>query len=280
MSERYAISDNLGSGARTVLFVVLDSLRLDGFLASEMPNLDHLCCEFHERFSYATWTQPSHTCLLNGLLPYESVPGSAASAIYERDLGFWAQVLAGNAAEKRLFPPTYSLADFARRHRWRTIGHVAMPVLNPEAGYGRGFDSYTVLRVKGNVGAQFEEVLLEIEGDRNFIFINDGDTHYPYLMPGSELPTICGLHGAATRRATLEFRFSNADLEMLRASQREAAELFDRLLPDFLDTLPKPVLFIVTSDHGELFGEGGYFGHGPFHHPLLTHVPLALGVIK
>lgn len=281
MTAPYEVSHDLHTRVKTVLFVVHDSLRLDGFLAAKTPNLQRLKHEFYERFSYATWTQPSHTCILNGLLPYESLPGAAASAIYQRDLSFWSHVLAGSDAEKHLFLPSYALADFARRHGWRTIGHVALPVLTPEAGYARGFDRYTQMHGRGNVGAQFEEVSFEIEADRNFIFINNGDTHYPYLLHGSELPRISGLHGAAAGQGgEIRHHFSTADLQMLRASQISAAELFDKILPDMLFALPKPVLLVVTSDHGELFGEDGYFGHGPFNHPLLTRVPLTMAMVK
>jgi len=37
---------------------------------------------------------------------------------------------------------------------------------------------------------------------------------------------------------------------------------------------------VVTSDHGELFGEDGLFGHGPFIHEKVLEVPLAEGMIQ
>jgi len=36
----------------------------------------------------------------------------------------------------------------------------------------------------------------------------------------------------------------------------------------------------VTSDHGELFGEEGYFGHGPIMHEKVFEVPFIEGKIK
>jgi glucan phosphoethanolaminetransferase (alkaline phosphatase superfamily) len=35
----------------------------------------------------------------------------------------------------------------------------------------------------------------------------------------------------------------------------------------------------VTSDHGELFGEDGYFGHGPINHEKVLEVPFVEGMV-
>src|SRR3546814_2554826 len=40
----------------------------------------------------------------------------------------------------------------------------------------------------------------------------------------------------------------------------------DGLLAKLYDLVPPRTWIIVTSDHGELFGESGYFGHGPIAH--------------
>ena len=34
----------------------------------------------------------------------------------------------------------------------------------------------------------------------------------------------------------------------------------------------------MTADHGELFGEEGFFGHGPIQHPKVTEVPFVEGL--
>ena len=39
-----------------------------------------------------------------------------------------------------------------------------------------------------------------------------------------------------------------------------------------LDTVPKDTWVTITSDHGELFGEDGYFGHGPIQHEKVFEV--------
>ena len=57
-------------------------------------------------------------------------------------------------------------------------------------------------------------------------------------------------------------------------------ELVDKHLRSLIDCLAKPLLFIFVSDHGELFGEDGFVGHGPFFHRMLFDVPLAVGVVR
>ena len=45
-------------------------------------------------------------------------------------------------------------------------------------------------------------------------------------------------------------------------------------------TLPVNTHIIVTADHGELFGELGYFGHGPIMHDKVFEVPYLEGKIR
>ena len=37
---------------------------------------------------------------------------------------------------------------------------------------------------------------------------------------------------------------------------------------------------VLTSDHGELFGEEDYFGHGPVAHEKLLEVPFLEGLVR
>jgi arylsulfatase A-like enzyme len=45
------------------------------------------------------------------------------------------------------------------------------------------------------------------------------------------------------------------------------------------DVVPRDTWIVVTSDHGELFGEGGYFGHGPIAHDKVFEVPFVEGLV-
>src|SRR4051812_45037794 len=60
-------------GARSLVVVILDSLRYDSWLEASPQALAQLGA-VERRWSYATWTAPSHYNLLMGLLPHTSPP--------------------------------------------------------------------------------------------------------------------------------------------------------------------------------------------------------------
>jgi arylsulfatase A-like enzyme len=70
------------------------------------------------------------------------------------------------------------------------------------------------------------------------------------------------------------------NLERLRQKQIRAAGLVDGALEMLFDTVPPNTWITVTADHGELFGEGGYFGHGPVQHDKVFEVPFVEGRIR
>jgi arylsulfatase A-like enzyme len=74
--------------------------------------------------------------------------------------------------------------------------------------------------------------------------------------------------------------FSAAQLEELRQRQIEAVRYLDGVFEQLFDLVPKNTYITVTADHGELFGEGGYFGHGPIHHEKVLEVPFIEGKIR
>jgi len=277
-------------GIRSVAFVVADSLRWDSFQEASKPVIDRWAPRQAKRFSYASWTQPSHSCLLSGLLPHQSLAGTLAAATYASDHSLWAYVLAGDEGARRHLYPEFCLPLMAQRCGWRTIGRVALPILNQSTSFSRGFDDYALAPPGSNLGAQIESLSFSLSPGKNFIFINAGETHYPYLLPRARMPRISGMHGTLARhleigsdeavRSLEEVEFSSQDMAAMHASQVKAMELVDKRIENLLNLLPKPVFLLIVSDHGELFGEDGFFGHGPFFHRMLFEVPLAAGVVK
>ena len=130
----------------------------------------------------------------------------------------------------------------------------------------------------------------------SFHLLNVGETHYPYALPDedpAEWPRISGVHGVfkhlddavvggpLAEGADREDAFFDDDrLAELRARQVRAATYVDSLLARLYDVVPPRTWIIVTADHGELFGEGGYFGHGPIVHDKVFEVPFVEGVIR
>ncbi len=109
-------------------------------------------------------------------------------------------------------------------------------------------------------------------------------------MPGedpSNWPRISGVHGVFKRpgsndadEPTEPREFSDQhELVELRDRQIAAVTHVDGVFARLFDLLPSGTWVIVTSDHGELFGEDRYFGHGPIMHEKVHEVPFVEGVV-
>lgn len=269
--------------ARNLVLVVLDSLRYDTWLAAKPKSLAGLG-EVERRFSYASWTAPSHYNLLMGLLPHESPPRVYASEYYKRDYLRYSERLGVEGVEfKRLLPSMFLPTYLRNELGYRTHAMVSMPVLNQHTAINRDFDSYQLMPSHNDMAAMVDR--LEFDEERpSFHLLNVGETHYPYAVPGedaSQWPHISGVHGVLKRvdeadGETAGF-FDARALAELRERQVTALEYIDGVLERLLDRLPQNTWLVVTSDHGELFGEDGYFGHGPIAHEKVLEVPFVEG---
>ena len=68
--------------------------------------------------------------------------------------------------------------------------------------------------------------------------------------------------------------FDQAKLDELRRRQINTVKYLDQVVfPKLYDIVPENTFITVTADHGELFGEKGYFGHGPIMHEKVFEVP-------
>lgn len=276
-------------GARNILIVVLDSLRYDTWLAAEPKNLSRLGA-VERRFSYASWTAPSHYNKLMGLLPHSSPQRVYASEYYKRDFVKYNERLGVEGIEFRKLLPSIYLPTFLRNVLGYTVhGMVSMPVLNEHTAINRDFDSYRLMPKHNDMAAMLDD--LRFSDDRpSFHLLNVGETHYPYALPDedpSEWPRISGAHGvlktlddavAGGRVDEGEGFFDEAELSRLRSRQVGATRYIDGLFEKVYDLVPSNTWIIVTSDHGELFGEEGYFGHGPIAHEKVFEVPFVEGL--
>lgn len=74
--------------------------------------------------------------------------------------------------------------------------------------------------------------------------------------------------------------FDQAKLDALRQRQVDAVRYLDRVVEELFDIVPRNTYITITSDHGELFGEDGYFGHGPIQHNKVFEVFLVEGKVR
>ncbi len=219
-----------------------------------------------------------------GLLPHASPTHVYASDLYKDDYARYTERLGVDEIAFRDFLPSLSLPTYLRDELgYRTQGLVSMPVLNPATTVNTGFDTFELMPTHNDMRAMLPE--LRFGTDRpTFALLNVGETHYPYALPDedpSSWPRISGVHGVLKRLgdgddATSAF-FDDDALRDLRDRQIRAATYLDGVLGDLFDLVPPDTWIVVTSDHGELFGEGGYFGHGPIFHEKVFEVPFVEG---
>jgi arylsulfatase A-like enzyme len=277
-----------------ILFIVFDSCRYDSFVKAATPNIDRLG-KTERRFSYASWTYPSHTVYMMGQTPHDNPKGVFASEVYKKEFAKWSDRLGIDDISFRAFVPRLSLPHFLKQHGYRTNALVSMPVLNQSTNLNNYFDHFQLMDSHNDFEAMIDA--LKFDADQpSFYLMNVGETHYPFTLKGESgehLPRLHGLHGvfkhmddmiAHPQAESLSEQYSdffNMDaMKVLYEKQISNVEFLDRMFGKLYEKVPANTHIIVTADHGELFGEDGFFGHGPIIHEKVFEVPFVEGKLR
>lgn len=263
-----------------LVWIILDSCRFDSFERAQAPNLKKVG-RLQRRYSYASWTSPSHFVMLMGMLPHQSPKGVFASEVYKKEYSKWVDRLAVPGLAFRSFVPQLWLPKLLQDLGYHTVARVSMPVLNPFTPINRNFDDYRLMSNHSDFKGIIESVAVHSEKP-TFFLLNLGETHYPYMLPPESLPHVSGVHGVLKRMdddpaAEAEF-FSQEQMDGLHQQQVRCVEYVDTLFSRLVEKVPDNTYFIITADHGELFGENDYFGHGPIMHEKVFEVPFIEGL--
>jgi len=235
-----------------IVLIAMDSVRIDSFTKQNCPNIFEFCKDgtfFSRAYASANWTLPSHTSMLTGLYP------SCHEAVSRRFMAYK--------------PTPDYLPNVLRQLGYWCQGFVRMNFLHAKFGLGFAFDSYEQHNL-----ATAEEIfkLCRPTQEPFFIFINLGDTHSPFVCPTSLEKTCNGDKNSAYNHGKIE---KNDDyFNDMRTEQDKCLQYIDSIFPSFIKSLPQNTKYIITSDHGELFGEESQFGHSGILHPKVLHVPL------
>lgn len=274
------------------ILIVFDSCRYDSFVRAR-PRVMKKLGSVERRWSYASWTSPSHYNLLIGLLPHKSPRHVYASEYYKTEfLKFNERLGADDLKFASLVPRLYLPLFLKESLGYRTHARVSLPVLNPKTILNQGFDSYKLMEKHNDMRAMLPEMQFS-EEHPSFYLLNVGETHYPYALADEspdEWPRISGVHGVFKHLdehvvggklvARKQKFFDNTKLETLRKRQVRAVQSLDRVVEELFDLVPKNTYITITADHGELFGEDGYFGHGPIQHEKVWEVPFLEGKLR
>lgn len=280
---------------RSIILITIDTLRADhlssaGYARNTSPNLDAFFARgtrFANAFSTAPNTAPSHTAMLTGLYP-----GFTSVWKLNGDLPLTADAV--------------TLAEIARDAGMRTAAVISNVVLSRSLGLDQGFESYDddlrdvelnrpwAEQTADHAVPKVLAKLDELRGERFFLWAQFQDPHGPYAPPAEwarafadepasdavELPVGKNQSGY---RAIPQYQVFRDERGVRQYRQRYDGEiayldsklqaLFDKLVTG--DML-RDTLVIVTSDHGEAFGEDEfYFAHGHSTSLDQLHVPLA-----
>ncbi len=278
----------LEGAARTqVLLISVDTLRADGGEVSGepggMPSLDRLAAEAERWttvYAAASWTKPSHASLLTGYYPE-----THRAILLDQGMDAAVPTLA-----ERFKSAGFATAALVFDCTW----------LSPRWGFGKGFDSYRVTQFRaGRQAREAADWVLDHRDRDFFFFLHTFEPHsdfavLPYEAPGLNRRVISrefGIQGFGCRRGLCAARFVNAlsnhevperpkDAVILRDTYSRGVTYLDASLGELFDTLRQSGVWddltvVVTSDHGEEFGEHGGFGHHSLYGEILR-VPLLI----
>ncbi len=278
----------------SLLLISVDTLRRDhmscyGYSLPTSPSIDHWAAEkaviFDQDISAASWTLPSHVSMLTGL--------DAAHHGINHDVGR-SDIKTGAHA----FGDLDLLSKVLRRSGWATAAWTGGAYLHEKFGFAQGFDRFQSWPDRGHDASELTTHLRQtlgfLKSHRNcqtFVFLHTYAVHDPYRARPQAWKELFGEAPPPSGRIALfspkndpghgfrqinelRFRPSNGGQRKLREGElEEAVKMYDsgiRYVDDqlgsFFDEIRRTglddnLIVVLTSDHGEAFGEGERFGH-------------------
>lgn len=245
-----------------ILLITFDSLRYDVLAKAHMPELNTWVPKWEARHTPATFTYASHHAFFSGFLP-TPIDNPTAPRLF-------AASFAGSTTTK---PNTFTFAESTLPKALANLGYQTCCIggvgfFNKESELGSVlpnlFQQAYWSREMGVTGVnstelQVEQAIAFLQQDTQpkLLFINVSATHQPTTIfhPNQQTESM------ATQQAALEY------------AQHHIARLLKA------QTQCGNALVILTSDHGEAFGEDGYHGHRLAHETVLT-VPYAEFILE
>jgi len=293
------------ASAPNVLLIIVDTLRADhlasyGYARNTSPAIDTLAAQgvlFENSFSTSSYTLPSHASILTGRYPrdhavewdtshqppdqvvptlpavlqtqgYRTGAFSANTFFFTREHGFGRGFL-------HFADFFHSWADMA----WRTAyGGIATRVVRPWLGW----EDLPARKRAIDVSDEAGRWINADAGRPFFVTVNYMDVHDPYLPPQpyrsrfSVMPSPGGLVNSKLHvPESLSDEQLQGEIDAYDGGISYIDEQVSRLLSIIQSrTSDRQLLVIVTSDHGEEFGEHGGFLHQRHLYREVIHVPL------
>ncbi len=300
--------------APNVLLLILDTVRaqstsLHGYARRTTPVLDALAdsgVRFDRAYSTAPWTLPSHASVFTGRYPHElsadwvTPLDNADLTLAERfrDAGYVTGGFVGNymvSHEVGVARGFTHYDDFQRDVRQLAMSASLTTWLLHWPRLRRALHWYEHVnrRTADAVNAGVVDWLRSRGTRPYFAFVNYFDAHEFYLPPapfatkfGPDSARKNWNIGFSMPNGGIAFRSSKASMKPHEVqgeldAYEAAIAYLDARIGMLLDSLDAAgaldnVIVVVTSDHGEHFGEHGAFDHGATLYPQVLHVPLLI----
>ncbi|MEZ4322625.1 MAG: sulfatase-like hydrolase/transferase [Myxococcota bacterium] len=218
-------------------------------------------------WSSSTWTVPSMISMFTGM--------PVRQHGWNRE--------PGNVRTFPKVPPAPMLAEVMRHKGYETTALVANDFVDPDLGFSRGFDTWRKTLDSQAPARVATEVAGWAPGSRHFLYVHLLGPHSP-LHPSEAAREHHGVDARWIEGHPLGFLIGEAKRgqepgvrEAYRNAYRAVVEDVDTRIGAILEGLGEhrdDTLVVITSDHGELLGEHGVFGHGWWVYEELVHVPL------
>jgi arylsulfatase A-like enzyme len=266
-----------------VLLISIDALRGDrlscaGYDRHTTPFLDRLGAggiRFSQTFVNTHGTPPSHATLFSSLYQQSHRVGMDAGP--------------EDTAAHRLPESIELLPEILARGGWTTVAVTGGGYLSQSFGYARGFQSFSdqARNIEQGTAMLIDALAAAPHDQPVFAFYHSYQVHSPYTPPEA-YQHLFGEHDSSvepTSEALLAIqtnprkRLDRRDFDYLEAlydreiryTDDTLGAMFDRLeASGFLDH----AIVVVTSDHGEEFGDHGGLLHGGSLFDELLHVPM------
>lgn len=320
-SQRHALSKLPPPPPRApnVLLIVLDTVRaqslsLYGHKRRTTPNLERLAGQsvvFQHAIATSPWTLPTHASIFTGryhhevsadwLIPLDKTYPTLAEVL--RNHGY---TTAGFVANLSYCSWAFGLArgfihyeDFPISFGQIFLSSVLSRILTSWDWLRNAIGYHEILNRKTveDVNEQFLNWLSQNKTNRPFFaFLNYFDAHEPYLPPppfdsmfGSKEDRGPFAHGPFEIIKPEKWKLSSDEIQVELNAYEGAIACIDHNLGLLFEQLKKKsilgnTLVIITSDHGEEFGEHKVFEHGASLYlpslrvPLLIYFPYRLPV--
>jgi arylsulfatase A-like enzyme len=315
LRERYRVArlPQAHAGSPNVLIIILDTVRalslgLYGYERPTSPNLERMArlgTVFDHAIAPAPWTLPSHASMFTGVPAHELSAGwterldGAPTTLAEsfRDRGYRTGGVVANwfytNSEWGIDRGFLHYSDFTH-----SFGHaLASTSLSNKAlkwMERRWQNHFWFHRLGGRrIAPDISRDLIRwLERDRDrpfFAFVNYYDAHDPYVAPAAFVERIRAMprRRAPPVRALKDGRVHDALPEQRTIALRQI-DLYDAAIAYLDDEIGKLLgrldargrldntIVVITSDHGEEFGENGHYWHGQSLYNAAVHVPLLI----